>query len=70
MGEDDGKPESFGDKLKNPFHELKEALHNTHLHDAKVHLIHQKYVTIFEAGLLGEVLTNHPDTRSGNWQTW
>lgn len=38
----------FSDKLKHPFHELKEKLKDTHLHeelhDAKVSLIHKKYV--------------------------
>jgi phospholipase D1/2 len=33
---------SFAEKLKHPFQELKEKLHNTHLHDAKVHLVHKK----------------------------
>lgn len=33
----------LGDKLKHPFHELKEMLKDTHLHDAKVNLIHKKY---------------------------
>lgn len=35
--------ESFSDKLMNPFHELKEKLKDTHLHDAKIHLIHKKH---------------------------
>ena len=35
---------SIGEKLKHPFQELREKLKNTQLHDAKVHLIHQKYV--------------------------
>ncbi|KAI0150681.1 phospholipase D/nuclease [Xylariaceae sp. FL1272] len=34
---------SFKDKLKHPFHDLKEKLEHTHLHDAKVHLSHQKH---------------------------
>lgn len=34
---------SIGQKLKLPIREVKEKLHNSsHLHDAKVHLIHQK----------------------------
>jgi len=33
---------SFSDKLKQPIQELKEKLHGTHLHNAKIHLIHQK----------------------------
>ena len=37
---DNGK--SLGDKLKEDFHELKEKLHNSHLHDAKVNLINKK----------------------------
>ncbi len=37
---DNGK--SLGDKLKQDFHELKEKLHNSHLHDAKVNLINKK----------------------------
>jgi phospholipase D1/2 len=50
MGEEDGKHHgSFGDKFKHPFHELKEKLHNTHLHDAKVHLTHQKQVPTWTA---------------------
>lgn len=33
----------LGRKMKLPFHDLKEKLHHSHhLHDAKVHLIHQK----------------------------
>ncbi|KAK3943299.1 hypothetical protein QBC46DRAFT_44635 [Diplogelasinospora grovesii] len=44
MGEEDGKHHgSFADKFKHPFHELKEKLHNTHLHNAKVHLTRQKH---------------------------
>jgi phospholipase D1/2 len=31
----DGDHHSLSDKLKHPFHELKEKLHHTHLHDAK-----------------------------------
>ncbi|OTB10016.1 hypothetical protein K445DRAFT_323413 [Daldinia sp. EC12] len=31
------------DKLKHPFHDLKEKLKDTHLHDAKISLIHQKH---------------------------
>jgi phospholipase D1/2 len=44
MEETDGSSHhtSLGEKLKHPFHELKEKLHNTHLHDAKVSLIHKK----------------------------
>ena len=34
------------DILKHPFQELKEKLHDVHLHDAKVHLIHQKYISL------------------------
>lgn len=34
---------SFTQKLKNPFHELKEKLDSTHLHNVKVHLNHKKY---------------------------
>lgn len=30
------------DKSKHPFHEIKEKLKDTHLHDAKVSLIHTK----------------------------
>ncbi|OTB01078.1 hypothetical protein M426DRAFT_323732 [Hypoxylon sp. CI-4A] len=33
----------LGDKLKHPFHELKEKLKDTHLHDAKISLIHKKH---------------------------
>lgn len=36
----------ISDKLRNPFHELKEKLKDTHLHDAKIGLIHQKYVSV------------------------
>ena len=32
----------FLGKLKQPFHDLKEKMEGTHLHDAKVHLIHKK----------------------------
>ncbi|XXG95125.1 hypothetical protein Hte_001385 [Hypoxylon texense] len=33
----------LGDKLKQPFHDLKEKLKDTHLHDAKINLIHKKH---------------------------
>ncbi|OLN81033.1 Phospholipase D1-like protein 3 [Colletotrichum chlorophyti] len=33
----------FFDKLKKPFRELEEKLEGTHLHDAKVHLVHKKH---------------------------
>ncbi|ORY59662.1 uncharacterized protein BCR38DRAFT_488681 [Pseudomassariella vexata] len=36
--------QSFSDKLRHPFHELKEKLKGTHLHDAKVSLIHKKCI--------------------------
>lgn len=39
----DEKPASTKDKLKHPFHELKEKLEGTHLHNLKVNLTHQKY---------------------------
>ncbi len=39
----DHDEKSLGDKLKHPFRELKEKLHNTHLHDVKVNLIHKKH---------------------------
>jgi phospholipase D1/2 len=43
---DEGSPSKhheLGRKLTLPFRELKEKLHhNNHLHDAKVHIIHQK----------------------------
>ena len=38
------KSSSIGEKLKQPFQELKDKLRNTHLHDAKVHLHHKKSV--------------------------
>lgn len=38
----DGDHHHLADKLKHPFHELKEKLHNTHLHDVKVYLHHEK----------------------------
>lgn len=34
------------DKWKHPFQELKEKLKDSHLHDAKISLIHTKYVHI------------------------
>lgn len=37
---DDGS--SFTDKLKQPFRELEEKLQDTHLHDAKIALVHKK----------------------------
>jgi len=40
-GQDKGH-HGFLSKLKHPFHELKEKMEGTHLHDAKVHLIHKK----------------------------
>ncbi|KAF3066559.1 Phospholipase D1 [Daldinia childiae] len=33
----------ISDKLRHPFHELKEKLKDTHLHDAKIGIIHQKH---------------------------
>lgn len=44
MANEDGesKQHGFADKLKHPFHELKEKFEGTHLHDAKVHLINRK----------------------------
>jgi phospholipase D1/2 len=42
-GRDHSHQQHVGDKLKLPFHGLKDkAHHNTPLHNAKVHLIHQK----------------------------
>ncbi|AEO67151.1 uncharacterized protein THITE_2115977 [Thermothielavioides terrestris NRRL 8126] len=42
--ESQGKQHELGQRLKLPFHELKEKLQNSHyLHDVKVHLIHQKH---------------------------
>ncbi|KAH8651018.1 hypothetical protein BX600DRAFT_418123 [Xylariales sp. PMI_506] len=41
--EAEGHKHHFADKLKHPFHELKEKLENTHLHDVKVNLIHKKH---------------------------
>ena len=37
---------SFADKLKHPFQGLREKLHGTHLHDAKIHLVHKKFVYV------------------------
>ncbi|KAI8631907.1 phospholipase D/nuclease [Xylariaceae sp. FL1651] len=39
----DGHQSSVLDKLKHPFHELKDKLKDTHLHDTKVKLVHQKH---------------------------
>lgn len=39
----DEKNSSTKDKLKSPFHDLKEKLEGTHLHNLKVNLTHQKY---------------------------
>ncbi|KAH9889590.1 phospholipase D/nuclease [Xylariomycetidae sp. FL2044] len=39
-GDDHG---GLADKFKLPFHELKEKLRDTHLHDAKISLIHKKH---------------------------
>ncbi|KAB5524009.1 hypothetical protein GE09DRAFT_1065441 [Coniochaeta sp. 2T2.1] len=39
----DDNHRDLSDKLKHPFHELKEKLHHTHLHDAKVWLHHEKH---------------------------
>ncbi|RYP16543.1 hypothetical protein DL765_005104 [Monosporascus sp. GIB2] len=41
--EQHGKQHGLSDKLKPPMHELRDKLKDTHLHDAKVHLIHQKH---------------------------
>lgn len=38
--------QSFSDKLKHPFHELKEKLKNSSLHDAKVSMVHTKSVPL------------------------
>ncbi|KAI1809658.1 phospholipase D/nuclease [Poronia punctata] len=40
---DDGHHSDLGDRLKHPFHELKEKLKSTHLHDAKVGLVQTKH---------------------------
>ena len=40
--DDDHHHHHIAEKLKHPFHELKEKLHNTHLHDAKVWVHHEK----------------------------
>ncbi|KAI1352454.1 phospholipase D/nuclease [Xylaria sp. FL0043] len=42
---------NFADKLKHPFHELKEKLKDTHLEDAKVALNHRKH----KIGKLGNI---------------
>ncbi|PSS05276.1 phospholipase D p1 [Coniella lustricola] len=39
----DGESSSTKDKLKNPFHELKEKLESSHLHDLKANLINKKH---------------------------
>lgn len=64
------KRHELGRKLKLPFRELKEKLHhNHHLSDAKVHLIHQKYL-----GPNIHILTNKcsplAGTKSASSQTW
>ncbi|KAJ8132915.1 hypothetical protein O1611_g711 [Lasiodiplodia mahajangana] len=38
-----GDHTNLADKLKQPFHELKDKLNNTHLHDVKVRLDHKKH---------------------------
>ncbi len=38
----EGEHHSLSDKLKHPFHELKEKLDNTHLQDVKARLINKK----------------------------
>ncbi len=44
MGSSEGKEKhhSLAEKLKHPFHELKDKLEHSHLQDVKVHLIHKK----------------------------
>ncbi|OIW32025.1 phospholipase D/nuclease [Coniochaeta ligniaria NRRL 30616] len=44
----------LADKLKHPFHELKEKLHSTHLHDVKVYLHHEKH----KIGKLGNLFNS------------
>ncbi|TDZ37330.1 Phospholipase D1 [Colletotrichum sidae] len=41
--QDDATSGGFFHKLKKPFRELEEKLEGTHLHDAKVHLVHKKH---------------------------
>ncbi|KAL0944696.1 phospholipase [Colletotrichum truncatum] len=41
--QEDGESGGFFHKLKKPFRELEEKLEGTHLHDAKVHLVHKKH---------------------------
>ncbi|KAK1531639.1 hypothetical protein CPAR01_11288 [Colletotrichum paranaense] len=41
--EESGSGGGFMDKLKKPFRELEDKLEGTHLHDAKVHLVHKKH---------------------------
>jgi phospholipase D1/2 len=43
-GENPGEHHGLADKLKHPFHELKDMLKNTSLHDTKVALNHKKSV--------------------------
>lgn len=64
----DEEHQSLGDKLKHPFHELKEKLKGTHLHDAKIHLIHEKCVqAMTEENCTSRVrLIPLLDIRSGN----
>jgi phospholipase D1/2 len=40
-------PEHLKDKLKHPFHNLREKFRDTKLYDLKVGLIHKKYVSQF-----------------------
>ncbi|KAK1714241.1 hypothetical protein BDP67DRAFT_401014 [Colletotrichum lupini] len=54
--EESGSGGGFMDKLKKPFRELEDKLEGTHLHDAKVHLVHKKH----QIGKLANLFnTNH-----------
>jgi hypothetical protein len=58
-GHDD--QDSLKDKIKHPFHELKEMLEGTHLHNLKVGLTHKKCACSFSGSPLPlPVLTRHP----------
>ncbi len=44
-------PESLKEKLKHPFHELREKVRDTKLYDLKVGLIHKKFVCCCSTGI-------------------
>lgn len=77
VNQDDNDDQSMKEKLKHPFHELREKLEGTHLQNLKIGLTHQKYVALIDRPSLtvtacwAEAETDLSiDIRSGSSRTW